>query len=376
MNTLYKKGLPMIGILLLFSGIAHAQWYTYAEFATTRIEKKHKRDETSTKDGTTIQRRKGDKKKLCDVTTAGFPGTTEKSKAFFAPYAEAQYDPKEVAKLEEELKSVQAALKALIDARKAAASGETTILDTKIKEHETKEAELNKAITDAKAKAKEVESKDGIFSLEHAYLNYLTESKRAALYSEVMHDYLGSVRVSLGLLVALPARKDSAKTTQASDSVWNKKSFIDKFRSAGGVAQLSFSYPLFHLQVKEAVDFKLFATPRFAIDLPQEDTSVQRFAHHTQLNAEAQLKINTLEQNFTFLLCWKGMVAWGNRTFYDNMGFVGKDERKRFNFNTWTVGFIAKKKIAVYYTWYSGDTRATRQVGLTNNNSLTTNYKF
>ena len=218
-------------------------------------------------------------------------------------------------------------------------------------------------------------SKEGIFSVEHAYLNYLSQSKRLAAYSELLHDYFGPVRVSLGLIAMLPASKDSASTTKVSDSIWNKKSFVDKFKSGGGLTMLNFTFPLIHAHDNKYIDFKLYASPRFCIDAPKEDTNLQRFAHHTQLGLEAQLKIVTHDTAFSFLLCWRGMEAWGNSTFYDNMGFTG-DQRKSFNFNTWTVGFIAKKKLAFYYTWYSGDSRAINQVGQKNNNTLTANYQF
>jgi hypothetical protein len=220
-----------------------------------------------------------------------------------------------------------------------------------------------------------ITTKEDIFQFEHAYLNYLTGSKKIAAYTEPLFDYLGPVRVSLGLMALAPSTKDSAVTTKKSDSIWNKKVFTDKFRSGGGIAQVNFMYPLLFIHDNRYIDFKLYASPRFSIDAPQEDTSVQRFAHHTQLGVEAQLKITTFNENFKFLLCFRGMQAWGNKTFMDNMGFQGKD-RKSFNFNTWTVGLIAKKHLAFYYTWYSGDTRAINQVSKPANNSLTANYQF
>jgi hypothetical protein len=217
--------------------------------------------------------------------------------------------------------------------------------------------------------------KDNLFKLEHAYLNYLSQSKKMAVYSEVANDFIGPVRLSLGLIGLVPSAKDSAVTTKKSDSIYNKKLFQDRFKSGGGIAQLNVSFPLLYIHDKRYVDFKVYASPRFCIDAPKEDTNVQRFSHHTQVGAEAQLKITTFEKTFTFLLCWRGFQAWGNSTFYDNMGFTGTD-RKSFNFNTWTIGFIAKSKLQFYYTWYSGDTRATNQISKQNNNSLTANYQF
>jgi hypothetical protein len=220
-----------------------------------------------------------------------------------------------------------------------------------------------------------IQTDEGIFQFEHAYLNYLTQSNRIAAYTEPLFDHIGPVRVSLGLMALAPAAKDSAKTTKQSDSIWNKKTFMDKFRSGGGLAQINFMYPLLFIHDNKYIDFKLYASPRFSIDVPREDTSIQRFAHHTQIGVEAQLKIKTFKDNFNFLLCFRSMQAWGNKTFMDNMGFQGKD-RKSFNFNTWTVGLIAKKHLALYYTWYTGDSRAINQVSQQNNNSLTANYQF
>jgi hypothetical protein len=220
-----------------------------------------------------------------------------------------------------------------------------------------------------------VDDEKGIFKLEHAYLNYLSQSKKLAVYSEVAYDYIGPVRLSLGLLGLVPSAKDSGFSTKKSDSIYNKKLFQDRFKSAGGVAQLNVSFPLLHAHDKKYFDLKVYASPRFAIDAPKEDTNVQRFAHHTQLGSEVQLKINTFDKVFSFLLCWRGFQAWGNSTFYDNMGFEGKN-RKSFNFNTWTIGFIAKDKVQFYYTWYSGHSRAVNQISKENNNSLTVNYQF
>jgi hypothetical protein len=218
-------------------------------------------------------------------------------------------------------------------------------------------------------------TKEDLFQFEHAYLNYLSQSRRIAAYTEPIYDHIGPVRVSLGLMGLAPSSKDSAVTTKKSDSIWNKKTFMDKFRSGGGIAQLNFMYPLLYAGDNKYIDFKLYASPRFAIDIPAEDTSVQRFAHHTQAGVEAQLKINTFEGNFNLLFCFRGMQTWGNSTFMDNMGFQGKN-RKSFNFNTWTIGFIAKKKLAVYYTWYSGDSRAINTTLQNSNNSFTANYQF
>lgn len=218
-------------------------------------------------------------------------------------------------------------------------------------------------------------NKKGIFELEHAYLNYLSQSKKLAVYSEVAHDYIGSFRLSLGLLGLVPSAKDSVFSTKKSDSIYNKKLFQDRFKSAGGIAQFNVSLPLLHIHDDKYLDFKVYASPRFSIDVPKEDTNVQRFAHHTQLGSEVQLKVNTAEKVFSFLLCWRGFQALGNSTFYDNMGFEGKN-RKSFNFNTWTIGFIAKDQLQLYYTWYGGDSRAVNQISKENNNSLTVNYQF
>ncbi len=372
MNNKTISAILFLSACFLTNGL-RAQWYSYTEFKTTGITKTVKAGKEKKDAKGNLIEKAGDQKKLCNITTERFPGTTAEAKAFFD--VETPERDSTVDSLKKEVKLIDTLIAELTKTKTGDKAFDTPI-DKRIAVFNEKKAALAKEIATEEKRVAAVSSKEGIFSLEHAYLNYLTQSKRIAVYSEVMHDYIGPVRVSLGLMFAAPAKKDSAKSTKASDSVWEKKSFIDKFRSGGGIAQLNFSYPLLHLQIRKYADLKLFATPRFAIDIPREDTTVQRFAHHTQLNAEAQLKINTLEENFTFLLCWKGMMAWGNSTFYDNMGFVGSSERKRFNFNTWTVGFIAKKKVAVYYTWYSGDTRATRQVGETNNHSLTTNYKF
>lgn len=218
---------------------------------------------------------------------------------------------------------------------------------------------------------------DGFFSLEHAYLNYLSQSKKIAAYSEIGHDYFGPVRISAGLLGLAPSSKDSGFTTKQSDSIYNKKLFQERFKSGGGNVIFNFSYSLLHLHDKDSkyFDLKVYASPRFSIDIPKEDTNVQRFAHHTQLGGEVQLKVTSFEKVFTFLLCWRGFQAWGNSTFYDNMGFVNKD-RKSFNFNTWTTGVIIKKNLQFFYTWYSGDSRAVNQISAKNNNSITANYQF
>lgn len=218
---------------------------------------------------------------------------------------------------------------------------------------------------------------EGIFKLEHAYLNYLSQSKKLAIYSEVAYDYIGPVRLSLGLIGLVPSVKDSSFSSKKNDSIYNKKLFQDRFKSGGGAAQLNVSFPILHVHDVNTkyFDLKVYASPRFCIDVPKEDTAVQRFAHHTQAGAEVQLKVITAEKVFSFLLCWRGFQAWGNSTFYDNMGFTGTG-RKSFNFNTWTVGAIVKNNFQLYYTWYSGHSRAINQAGQQNNNSLTANYQF
>ncbi len=220
-----------------------------------------------------------------------------------------------------------------------------------------------------------VKAKNGLFYFDYAYLNYLSNSKKLAGYTEVLADYVGPVRTSVGILMLAPSSKDSAVTTATSDSIFNRKLFQDRFKSGGGHIQLNTVYPLVQIQDAKFFDFKAILSPKFCIDVPKEDTSVQRFATNTQLALDLRLQINPLNRSFTFLFCFRGMQGWGNSTFYDNMNFKG-NERKSFNFNTYTVGFIAKEQLSVYYTWYSGDSRAVNQVGQSNNNSLTVNYHF
>ncbi len=220
-----------------------------------------------------------------------------------------------------------------------------------------------------------VVAKDGIFLFEHAYLNYLSSTKKLAAYTEVLGDFIGPVRLSLGMLLLAPATKDSLVSTRKSDSEFNLKLFQDRFKSGGGNIQLNAVYPLVQLQNNKYFSFKAILSPKFCIDVPKEDTSIQRIAINTQAAFDARLQINTFSNNFIFLLCFRGLQAWGNSSFYDNMGFKNK-ERKSFNFNTWTFGFIAKQQLALYYTWYSGTSRAINQVGQVNNNSLTVNYQF
>ncbi len=220
---------------------------------------------------------------------------------------------------------------------------------------------------------------DGVFSFEYAYLNYLTNSKRLGFFVEPISDNIGPVRLSLGLLLLAPANKDTTggKTPvekQAKDSINSTMSFRDRFKSSGGNASINASFPL--LQAHDAnnyFDFKSYLSPRFCIDVPREDTAVQRFAFNTQLGFESQLKIKTYKDVFNILLCHRYARILGNSTFYDNMGFKNKD-RKSFNFTTWTVGFIAKNRLAVYYTWYAGKSLVTETIK--NNNSLTANIQL
>lgn len=214
-------------------------------------------------------------------------------------------------------------------------------------------------------------NKEGAFQFEHSYLNYLSRTKSFAAYTEPTHGFIAPVRLSLGLMALAPSSKDSTSQT---DSAFNKKRFMDRFRSSGGNAILTASFPLLRIHDDTGyIDLKSYAVTRFCIDVPREDTTLQRFAHNTQFGIETQLKISTKNEEMKLLLCHKYSTILGNSTFYDNMGFTGKG-RKRFDFNTWTVGFIAKGVIAMYYTWYTGSARAINPVP--QNNSLTVNYTF
>lgn len=214
-------------------------------------------------------------------------------------------------------------------------------------------------------------NKEGAFQFEHSYLNYLSRTKSFAAYTEPTHGFIAPVRLSLGLMALAPSSKDSANQT---DSAFNKQRFMDRFRSSGGNAILTASFPLLRIHDDSGyIDLKSYAVTRFCIDVPREDTTLQRFAHNTQFGIETQLKISSKNEEMKLLLCHKYSAILGNSTFYDNMGFTGSG-RKKFDFNTWTVGFVAKGVLALYYTWYTGSGRAINPVP--QNNSLTVNYTF
>ncbi len=210
----------------------------------------------------------------------------------------------------------------------------------------------------------------GFFNFDHAYMNYLIQSKSYAAYTEITYDYFGPVRMSVGMLLMTPYSKDSANQT---NEVYNKQRFLDRFKSGGGNIITSFVLPFITSTPNKYVDLKSNLVGRFSLDVPQEDTSYQRFAHNTQLGIETQLTLTSDEEKIKLFFNNKYMSVWGNSTFMDNINLKG-DNRKRFDLSTWSIGASVKGAFTIYYTWYSGSSTVIDNV--TNNGSLTVHYTF
>lgn len=179
-------------------------------------------------------------------------------------------------------------------------------------------------------------------------LTYNDSLNNIALYSEVASDFIGPVRVGVGLTLAYP--KTDTNTVQQQKI--NKEKFLQRLGTAGGSLVFNFALPIVNKPGK-IFSTGMALTPRFSLDPPAFGISSKSFIHNTSIGLDFQADLMGVKDIIHFFGNARIAYVDGNATFYDAMSLTGKD-RKGFMMNNYTIGVQVKDVFRLSYSGFGG----------------------
>ena len=179
-------------------------------------------------------------------------------------------------------------------------------------------------------------------------ITYSDSLNNVALYSEIAADYLGPVRVSVGVTLSYPkSGSDSVQETAVT-----KEKFVQTFGTGGGVLNLNAGLPLYYLSLGP-ITSDMVLGPRFGFMPPGFGVSSGGFAVNSSIADEMQMHIVTVKKVFDISGDSRLSYNWANSPFYDMLGLTGS-QRKSFWLNSYTLGIIVANKFSLSYTGFWG----------------------
>lgn len=190
--------------------------------------------------------------------------------------------------------------------------------------------------------------KDTAKFFQNNVISYNDSLSNIALYSELASDFLGPVRVSVGVTFAYP----KSDTNSVEQKKINRASFLQKFSTGGGTVVFNFILPIF------VYNSKIFSTnmlvgPRFSIDPPSFGVSSGKFAQNTAFGTDLQADLRGIKNVFKFYANTRISYIAGNGTFYDALQLSGNN-RGAFWLNNYTIGVNIKDVFTLSYTKFWG----------------------
>ncbi len=198
---------------------------------------------------------------------------------------------------------------------------------------------------------------------------YNDSTNNVSMYSEIVADYLGPVRVSIGTTLSFSKTDSSAQVQQK----LNRDKFTQRFATGGGSLIFNFCLPVF-VYPSNQFNAAVSLTPKFSLEPPSFGVTSGSFAHNTSLGSDIQLGLNGIKDLISFFGYMRVAYTLGNTSFYDALQLKDND-RKPFWINTYTIGVNVKDVFSISYQKFFGSPTVTNMLRGNLTFTISPNYR-
>ena len=171
----------------------------------------------------------------------------------------------------------------------------------------------------------------------------------ASTYNEIIYDYLGPFRVSVGTLLSMAS---SDYDDDYEDPDYMTDNAVQRFLGGGGNFVLGLAYPLLYANFQNSNTLLADVTfyPRLSFDVPKLAAQSDLGAVNCDIGLESSVYAAGLLGNIA--LFGRGRLAMmnGNKAFFENLGAPNKAHY----FGQVSVGIAVTSMFRIYYSWFLG----------------------
>ena len=184
--------------------------------------------------------------------------------------------------------------------------------------------------------------------LKNNLLTYSGQAQKASLYSEVVYDYFGPVRMGFGALIS--NKTSEPDTVPVSDSSATFQDQVQRILGGGGNGVLNFGVPIVGFtSLNRRLSIRLHYAPRLSFDLPKIGVDTNVVGQNFDNGAEMVFSLTGIKDRMALF----GQVRYshisGNAVFWHNL-----DRTSEGGIDLWqfSAGLALNSVVRIVANWY------------------------
>lgn len=189
------------------------------------------------------------------------------------------------------------------------------------------------------------------------------ENISTTMYTEIVKDYFGPIRVSL--LTQLSTSAEERDTTFAlADSVLKQNEAFQNLLASGGNVSLNINYPLLYIKPRGYGEINVMAGVISSFAIPKVGTSLEKPLFNLDMGFDYSLNLTAKNNLISFFLVGRSSALWSSQNiFYDQLERTG--DKEIFIFHRITAGIQLSSSVRIALNFYKSN-------GFVNDNFPTT----
>jgi hypothetical protein len=147
-------------------------------------------------------------------------------------------------------------------------------------------------------------------------VNYSPISKKMVLYTEVINDYFGPLRLDIGFTLRSTGKIDTTKTADSAKAILKKDDLISALQNGGGDISFNAKFPLLdEVNDDNLLNLKVYSYLNVGFALPVVNQATDKFFANYDGGIEGFLFAKGFDNKITFFAQTKNAYYFGNRAF-------------------------------------------------------------
>lgn len=162
-------------------------------------------------------------------------------------------------------------------------------------------------------------------------VNYSPISKKMVLYTEVINDYFGPIRLDIGFALRSTSKIDTTKSADSAKAILKKDDLISALQNGGGDISLNAKFPLIdEVNDHNLLNLKVYSYLNVGFALPVVNQATDKFFANYDAGIEGFLFAKGFDNKITFFAQTKTAYYFGNRAFRKIIKDVNTDDPTSF----------------------------------------------
>lgn len=189
-------------------------------------------------------------------------------------------------------------------------------------------------------------------------INYNPINKKMALYTEVVNDYFGPIRLDIGFMLRSNTKDDSSlsKNADTLKMIEKQSDLITALQNGGGDISINAKYPIaYNVDKDNLLNVKLYAFFNTGFALPVVNEATDKFYANYDGGLEGFVFIKGFTNKISFFAQTKNAYYFGNRAFRKIIRDLNPTDPSSFFLGQAAVGFDFMDSFRLRVDFYYGN---------------------